>query len=568
MITLRNRNANIATPRPNWSNPVGVEYVFKTNIITSRDGHEQREAQRQTARVALKFTTAMTRSLMARHQGDMAKGQLSFWAVRAEWAWVRIASDHTSGGLTIDVDSVPHWMVAEQKVILETSTDEDLTSVAAVSGTTITLGDVTTKDYPAGTKVFLAYWTRTAASASFTAQTSRLWTGAVRYDVSPADGVETMTPPFPFTFGYANMLLNKPNWREAPKITFKQERDVFDPGSGLIDVFAPHDSDPLQMQFGFTGLSVTQSEELVSFFKLMKGRRGSFWMPTWMDDLEPSDTQIDGANKFKIEGEDFRNAYDGHGIYQTMIAFYDDCTYQANTILNISGTVDSEITFENAWSQEINSATKIYWLVRCRFDSDVLDVRWVTNETAEVQYTVLTMLHDKTPQQPIPAAFISLLSTEYEAVDWGDLPVESAVPTKMQHLVRLSDLGITAEQIDAGDVVALSRFAGSYQEGAPLVDNDTTFGLDIVFHHTLPINWFEFVVPPLGGDVTSISGLQGPVVDIELAPVTVPPTARYVSFRADYVDAATSSLILTESTWGFGRPTTGSFAGTSLDKCG
>lgn len=565
MIQLRNRNANIATPRPNWSDPVGVEYSWRTSIFTSRDGTEKRESIRQRPRIALKFTTAMNRALLSRHQQDMVENQNALWAVRAEWAWTRVSVLHSYPEVTFELEDAAKWLVPGQQIILDTATDEDLFTIATVDENTITVSDVTTKDYPVGTKVYLAYYCRAAASSNFTALTSRAWTGAVRYEVNPGEGEKVPTIPVPFIFGYAPMMLKKPNWRDSPSINFVQERDVFDPGFGLINVTAPWAAGRVQTQFGFTGLTEAESDDLVQFFNAMQGRRNSFWVPTWQDDIQPSDDQIGSAKVIKIEGEDFRGAYEDDPVFKSVIAFYDDCTYQANTIASIGGTTDSEVTFENDWSQEINSRTRMYWLVKARFDTDTLDVRWMTDETCEVQYSLVTLPHDKTTDWPVPAGLVSLATDDdLELQHWQDMEVKQKTPTSISELVDLYELGITQEMIDAGDVRVMARYAGSYQEGTPLADDDTTFYLDILFHDDYPVTWNSSTVTKVGSDVITFTEVQGPVVDVELGPVTVPPTARYVSFRAAYNTAVTSSLVLTESTLGVARPTTGSFAGTNL----
>jgi len=569
MITLRDRNANIATPRPNWGNPVGVEYSFRTDIFTSRDGSEVRAATRQRARIALSFTTALTRPGMARHQQDMAFKQHVLWAVRAEWAWVRLSAELLAGGSIIDVPEITDWMVVGQEIIIETDTNEDLFTISAVNTDTleITLSDNTTRDYPVGTKVYLAYLSRIAASSNFTAPTSRVWTGAVRYDVNPGEGAAITAVPPNFTFGFSNMFLKRPNWRDSPRISFDQVRDVFDPDFGLIDVFAPQAADTVSMDYNYTGLSKSQSDELVAFFHAMKGRRTSFWVPLWFDDIQPSDEQIGGADTIKIAGEDFRNAYDGHLVFRSVIAFYDDCTYQANTISGIGGTTDSEVTFENDWSQEINSRTKMYWLVKARFQSDTLDVQWLTNEAAEVTYSLRSLPHSKTPDWPIPNDVVALAEAGTEITGWGDMTLVQTTPSVLGDLVDLHALGITQEQIDAGDIKVGAVYKGTYQEGAPLVDDSTQFQLFIKFHDSGmdgPASTNADLVAALGGDITSSDSIQGPIVDMTLVPVTVPPTARWIQFRCRYGAAVTSSNVTEVIGYVITRPTTGSFAGTSL----
>lgn len=566
-IKLRDRNGLIATPRPNWNNPVGVEYTFRTDIFTSRDGTEVRAATRQRARIGLTFTTAMTRAILARHQQDMATNQDALWAVRAEWAWVRLSADAVSPTTTLEVDSIQDWMVAGQQIIIETETHEDRHTIESVddAASTITLADITTRDYPAGTKVYLSYLSRIMAQSNFNALTSRIWTGAVRYEVNPGEGQAITAIPPAFTFGSAKMFLTKPNWRENPKVSFDQVRDAFDPGFGLIDVFAPQAADTITVDYGFTGLTRQQSDELVAFFLAMKGRRTSFWVPLWFDDIQPSDDQIGGANLIKIEGEDFRSAYSDHPVYKSVIAFYDDCTYQANTITSIGGSTDSEVLFEDDWSQEINSRTKMYWLIRARFQSDTLDVQWLTNEAAEVTYVLRSLPHTKTPDWPTPAEVLAMAPTG-EPVASGDLRLDPSTPSQTGILIDLYAAGLTPEMIAEGNITLGVHYSGTYQEGTPLAGEDTNYAMSVRYHDSGdagPASQTADLVAGTG--VTSIGpSLQGPAVLMELGPLTIPTGARWVQIKTTYAAAVTSNPVTLVSGYVIKRPTTGSLAGTSL----
>jgi len=80
-MQVLDRNALIAVTRPNWSQPVRVEYTFKTSIFTARDGTEQRSAQRRPARMATQFVSTLSRAGLIRHRGALTRNQLGPMAV-------------------------------------------------------------------------------------------------------------------------------------------------------------------------------------------------------------------------------------------------------------------------------------------------------------------------------------------------------------------------------------------------------------------------------------------------------------------------------------------------------
>lgn len=568
MTKVRDRNARIAVTRPNWRTPVGVEYSYRTSVFTSRDGTEQREAIRQAPRMVLKFTTALTRLGVARMHEDLTTGQAEQFLVRAEWLFVRTTADHVSPSTDFDLDQVPEWLVAGQQIIVQTADREDAYVVDSVAGSTVTVDAASAVDYPTGSKVYLAYWARAADQVQFNALTSRTWTGAMRFDVTPGSDVAYSGLPSGLAFHGRELFLAKPNWRENPRVIFTQDRDVFDPGMGRIDVFAPHDVDALRQTYGYTGLSPDRSEELVDFFKRRRGRRGSFWMPVWHDPIQPSDTVLAGDNTFRVDGDDFRTAFDGDEVYRTMVAFWPDGTIEINTISSIAGTTDSEITFAQDWSQPVTAATRVYWLARVRFESDTLDVRWPTPEVAELQYTIRTLKWSSVVAQGFSQSFLDLNTDGLLLLTGGNLVLTNNVPKQKGVMVDLYALGLTPEQITAGEVKVWSRYEGGYQEGDLLADVSTTYTMNITFHDSgdeEPVFWYSDTVAPVGGETTSYSGLQGPAVEVGLSPVTVPATARWVQFRVDYADVATSSTVDIAAEYAVSRTPVMSLSGTIYD---
>lgn len=521
---------------------------------------------RQYPRIALKFTTALTRPGLNRMMQDLTESQEQVFLVRAEWAYVTTTAAHTSPGTDFDVDEVPEWLVAGQQVIIQSADREDAFPILSVSGSTVTVDDTTANDYPAGSKIYLAYYARLPADIQFNALTSRAWTANLRFDVNPGTGTHYFGLPSGLTKAGREIWLKKPNWRDNPQVHFVQERDEFDPGIGLVDVFAPWAVDQMQFRYGYTGLSAAQSEELIDFFKRQKGRRGSFWMPLWHDAVVVSETSLGSNDRFQVDEQDFRDAYSDNDVFKTMIVFWPDCTIETNTISSIGGASDSSVVFEQEWSQEITPDTKIYWLVRCRFDTDTLDVRWPTTEAAEMQYTLRTLPWTDDLPDTLSDEMLALNTDGLQVVTTGDVPLDTATPNYTGPLVDLYSLGITQEQIDNGDVKVWQRYAGTYQAGTPLADSDTLYTMEIRFHDSGdsgPSSYNSDLVSALGGDVvTDGPTTRGPDVEIELVPVTVPPTARWVQFRVDYVAAVTSYPQTAESKYAISRTQLMSLAGT------
>ena len=102
----------------NWQSPVEEEILFRTEIITSRDGSEQRIAQRVNPRLAYRWQ-AMARqtaldALERRLGADLGR-ELVFAHPRSRTA---LAADAAAGATVINVGTPPDWLAVGQKAVL------------------------------------------------------------------------------------------------------------------------------------------------------------------------------------------------------------------------------------------------------------------------------------------------------------------------------------------------------------------------------------------------------------------------------------------------------------------
>jgi len=384
------RNAPIFSPRANWNNPVVSEYSFKTSIIESRDGHEQREAMRQTARQATTMATLMTRDHITRLRADLTSGHGAEIACRAEWLGTQTSVAAASGN-TLTFEATPDWMVEGGIIIATTATHEDLLTISATTATTATVEEAISTAYPAGTVIHKALPVRFPETFTVSASTETIWTANNRFEVIPGRQVETFDATPGETFEGRELFMRKPNWRSQPEINFMQNRDKLDVGIGR-DFILPYGLAPHYMaQYLFSGLRPTEAHAIIDFFLRMRGRRNGFWSPIWSREFTPSETTIAGANTFRVDGSDFRTVYGGSPVYVAMVAVWDDGTHQANRLTAIGGTTDSDLTFTDAWINPVTEATKIYWLPYCRFNADTIEAQWLTMAACEITMAIKTI---------------------------------------------------------------------------------------------------------------------------------------------------------------------------------
>jgi hypothetical protein len=394
MMSLRDRVGRIAVTAPNWSSPIEANYAFKTDIITAYEGAEQRFSVRETARLTVDFDTILTGPMLRRHMADLAESEHLPFVVRTPWRYTRLAAQAFLGSAVITVSEAAFWLAPGAMLILEDSATEEAAQVLSVAGDVVTLTETLSNGFAAGSKLNHALLARTAGDPSFRAEAADVWTGGVSYDAAPGVDPQTYEAEALPQFEGRDVFLKSPNWRNRPEINFSGVRQMNDSDRGTVASSSPTRRTQIEVQLGYTGANAAESEQLLAFFLRMKGKRGSFWMPTWQRDLRVLG-QIN-ARTFSVAGVDAHYSFDGSDIYNVVIARFSDGSHQVNRVAEVAlsgGT--SRMVCRDDWSQSLTPATPMSWCPQWRFAADRMSLRWRTNEIAETTLAVLALPNEE-----------------------------------------------------------------------------------------------------------------------------------------------------------------------------
>lgn len=390
MVKVLDRNADILVTRPNWSGGVNEEYSFKTSIFRSRDGTEKREAMRETARVAVQYLTVLKKAGMVRHMADLAEDQTRVFYLPARWRSVLAGTDGLLGNDFIAVETIEYWMVVGADIIISDGVSEEKHTILTVNASSLSLDGTTTgKAFPASSRVMPAYQVRAADQVDFEALLDNLFQANVRYDVVPGSNTQPALALTPDTFEGRDLFLTEPNWAGAPGVGFNALREIVDAGRGVTAVNSPVLDSTRLTRLSYTGMNKAQSDALVAFFLRQKGQRTGFFMPTWVDEIEVAGVEAAANGKLLVSGTEFKDAYEDSTVFNVLIAFWPDGSYQANRIASMAlvGS-DTDLTMTDPWDAETPSDIRVMFCHHWRFASDTLSVQWITNTTAEIEFTL------------------------------------------------------------------------------------------------------------------------------------------------------------------------------------
>lgn len=378
----------------NWADPYQISFEFKTDIVVSRSGREQRRATRQSARKAITYKTMATRAGVRQFNRHMVTWQNRVIIMPEETTFVKTTHAVVAGNTVLEVESTPHWLRVGTTVYVRSKDHEVVAEIEQIVGTSIRLGTVIERDMLPGAHVMMALYGRLGEELSSDRETNTVFQTDIDFQVTPASEQARILPPAPRVLNGRPLFLMKPNWARRPNLTYIHAREVVDFGVGRTEFFTPIDFSTRQTQYLFSG-SAAKLEEMVEHFVRMRGSAGEFYYPTWEPDLVPSLPVLIGTRALDFVGSDVFDTFSGDTVYRGVMIVLKDGRRFFNTLREDITFSDGKtiLTMRDEWTfaAEPEEIEMISWLLVNRFAGDKLTFEWLTREVGQVQATFRTL---------------------------------------------------------------------------------------------------------------------------------------------------------------------------------
>lgn len=379
---------------PNWQSDYNVTLEFLTDIVTSRYGREQRRALRQTPRKTLEFDTLQA--------GDNGR---TFNRTMRAWQGKRfMIADHTkyfvaalpANSASLTVDPIPDWVRPGVYMFLKEQDSDDVETrvVLAASGTTVSFGNTSSREWSEQTFFYRGQRGRTQAEMETTWPTNDASTLQLTFSVEP--GSESwLDPGLPVqTHRDIEVFTMSPNWRTDLTATLQTNVEMLDFNYGTISYYEPQPFRRELWKGNFAGPSVQTIDAVTKFFSRMFGRRGSFYAPTWRDDIPLA---------APISTWDFQILAKGREIYDLLLEdpmIRDIAIIDTDFVIHTYRIGDIELSGDDTLLQLTDLIPPgldllfVSWLSRWRFGSDTLTFAYASSDVAEFDMSFLSVESD------------------------------------------------------------------------------------------------------------------------------------------------------------------------------
>lgn len=382
---------------PDWTNSFDVTLEYRTEVITSRSGKEQRIAARQSPRKSLSYRALMRAGAFRAFSGHMNRGQNKTSLVPEFSRSGHLALPASAGDLAIELEESADWLVPGQQIAIHAGDvsffQADVRKIESVSGNNVTFDGLLSRDWPAGSKVYPTLSGYLPASISARMRTNNAAEVSMSLNVLPGSefGVDPGLPAV--QYDGRELFIRRPNWADAPTVDFQTTREEVDYGFGRIASFTPIDFNTRLNKLTYLGRDRDDADAFVRFFRRQMGQLGEFFMPTWTEDMAMKGSETSGSLTMTVEGTSVAEDFSDMSV-RDVIVFLDDGTYIVRRIASVAlDGLDSEVTFTQAWGRAVGAdeVLSIHWLPLCRFASDSLTISWVTDEVAEFAVNIKSL---------------------------------------------------------------------------------------------------------------------------------------------------------------------------------
>ena len=389
---------------PNWSSPVRVIYEFKTEVITSRLGYEQRIAYRQSPRKSVEFEVLQIDGAVAKHRAfrDLMRASQKAVVVVPEFPRraffdIDVAPDDSGFAMS----NIPEWIYPGKKIILTDGLSSELLTVNTVGG-----GIVSVTSYIGG------YWSASNSSiiAALSCYLGDSISGKVYLPTVTAHSIAAKQFPgdeLPAAsdggspgaiFDGREIFPFIPDWKTEFELNMQWPVDQVDYEYGTIIRLPIIDFPAQALKMSFWDQTEDKVDLARQFFTRMLGMQGEFFCPTFESDIVLKTVTPAGLNTVRIAGQDFYQTYVNSDAC-TAVMFYqaDGSTFPAKVIsvymVNDFDGADTFMEFADNLPAAVGltNTRMISWLFLARFGTDSLSVEWETLTVARYDMAVQTV---------------------------------------------------------------------------------------------------------------------------------------------------------------------------------
>lgn len=388
--------------RHQWAESLTFSIEFKTDIITSSDGTEQRRAVRNTARFAQTISVVLDwgsklalEDAFTRRQVEGMIVPLDFLPLYAKEALAPTELNLNITNNIADPSVAPFWLEAGDRVVLADPDDywrRETREINTISATVAKFTDANLSEFPRQSYIWPARIAVISPSQAIQLLSSRVGTASsVNIQFSPADFQTIPETGTPFFVGTQEFFTPTPNYGGEAELDFIWPYNLLDYGYGQFTIDKQVKFPSRLYKFEYVFETVEEAFEIIGFFQRRRGMCEHFFFTTWQDDIKVRSITGGGTN-IVVDGQRLGATYHSepaNTVFRRILVQYDDGTsthHRIESVDELPETFSSVVRLQDELPTGIHPSDiqRVSWVLNGRFAMDRLDCEFMTAGTGRI----------------------------------------------------------------------------------------------------------------------------------------------------------------------------------------
>ncbi len=177
----------------------------------------------------------------------------------------------------------------------------------------------------------------------------------------------------------------EPNWVSDPKTNVALPRTLLGYRGTRHSLYTVSDDAPVSFDAQFTIYDKTDENTIMDFFHARKGRNQRFWVKHPRQHFTLKNTASNGALTMVCNSNDSHNQWQGYERIYIRMTDEDVLTRKVTSVSYNDVSDQVSLTLNSGLDRDVTTANQnlIGRMLLCRFDSDELNVKWISTITTE-----------------------------------------------------------------------------------------------------------------------------------------------------------------------------------------
>jgi hypothetical protein len=378
----------------NWSSPFRVTYEYKTDVMVSGNGREQRRAVRMNPRRTFEYTVNYSGDQKYILDRFLDRSPRMLAIVPEENLTIRSASRLNKQGASVNyLGGLRDWMQLGQMVIINDNGRCETRTIDAFNANTLFFTEKNDTVFPAGVRISVARFARLNQDPTSVRMSGLAGTMSLSALIDPGSDGYAPSSDGAYFLGFREYLNTRTDWGQSPQVTHAWAHEDIDYGYGRIGTYTPIKFPQRVAKTNYWAKGWKNNQNIIDFFGRMKGRNREFFYPSYERSI-PYYAAAGITKAILVKGLDFAYTYKDSPVFRRIVIRKKDGTDIHMQVDYIEALPDTDTSV--VWLTDFLPDTDlspadtygIWWVTVARFATDRLDVDWITDDVAQFAFNV------------------------------------------------------------------------------------------------------------------------------------------------------------------------------------